>query len=283
MQREINIIRPPIEIVIEFLTQLFEQGLSYSAINTARCALSQFIVWKGSCTVGAHPWVIRFLKGVYNLRPPMPRYVDTWDADALLRVLRRMTPVSKLSLMDLTLKTVTLVALLLAARSQTITCLKLNNMTRSRAKFCFVIGTSELKQSRPGYNPPLIELKAYAVDKALCVYRALEEYIERTKQLRGNEDTLFISYVKPHKKVTSSTISRWVKTMMARAGIDVTIYKAHSIRAASASRAWKAGGPLQEILTTAGWSSKSTFAKYYNKNIRKPTQMAQKVLNLDKK
>ena len=59
------------------------------------------------------------MKGVYNLRPPVPRYIDTWDVEALLRVLRSLSPVSKLSLRNLTLKTVTLVALVLAARSQT--------------------------------------------------------------------------------------------------------------------------------------------------------------------
>ena len=218
------------------------------------------------------------MKGVYNLRPPVPKYIDTWDVTVLLKVLRRMSPVSKLSLRDLTLKTVTLVAILLAARAQTITLLNLNNMTRRKAKYCFAVGAAELKQSRPGYTPPLIELKAYAVDRALCVYRALDEYLARTEGLRGSETSLFISYVKPYKKVTSSTIARWVKIMMNRAGIDVTVYKAHSIRAASASKAWQSGGPLHEILATAGWSKENTFARYYNKDIKKPKQMAHKLL-----
>ena len=278
-ERKTDCINPNVGVVLEFLTQLFEQGLSYSAINCPRSALSQFIIWKKHQSIGSHPWIIRFMKGVYNLRPPVPRYIDTWDVEALLRVLRSLSPVSKLSLRNLTLKTVTLVALVLAARSQTITLLNLKNMTRRTSKYCFVIGAAELKQSRPGYTPPLIELKAYAVDKALCVYRALDEYLSRTEAIRGSENSLFISYVKPHGKVTSTTIARWVKTMMARAGIDITVYKAHSIRAASTSKAWKAGEPLQEILATEGWSSKNTFARYYNKNIRKPKQMAQKVLN----
>ena len=59
--------------------------------------------------------------------------------------------------------------------------------------------------------------------------------------------------------------------MLACAGIDITVYRAHSIRAASTSKAWNAGEPLQEILATAGWSNKNTFAKYHKKTIRKPT------------
>lgn len=159
--------------------------------------------------------------------------MDTWNVSALLTVLRGLSPNFKLTLKNLTLKTVTLVALLLAARAQTITLLNLNNMTRRSAKFCFTMQASELKQSRPGYTPPLTELKAYPVDKALCVFRALDEYIKRTQFLRAKERSLFISHVKPHKRVTATTIGKWVKSMMARAGIDVTIYKAHSIRAAS--------------------------------------------------
>jgi site-specific recombinase XerD len=278
-KEKVDCIRPHVSVVLEFLTSLFEQGLGYSALNTARSALSQFVVWKNNVMMGAHPWVIKFMRGVYNLRPPVPRYYDTWNVAALLKVLRVLSPVRKLSLQSLTLKTATLVALLLAARSQTLALLDLKNMTRKTSKFCFTIGAADLKQSRPGYTPPLIEFGAYPVDKGLCVYLALNEYIKRTSELRGEESALFISFIKPHKKVTATTISRWVKTMMSRAGIDTAKYKGHSLRAASASRAWQAGCPLHELMSTAGWSNSSTFAKFYKKKIRQKSKMAQSVLS----
>ena len=47
---------------------------------------------------------------------------------------------------------------------------------------------------------------------------------------------LCISYVKPYGAVTRSTISRWLKSLMSSAGIDISKYSAHSIRSAAASK-----------------------------------------------
>ena len=213
-QREINCVTPNVSVVIEFLTELFDQGFGYSAINTARSALSQFIVYKGHCTIGSHPFVIKFVKAVFNLRPPVPRYSDIWDVSILLKFLRSLSTLHHLSLKKLTLKVVSLVALHVAARAQTLTCLDLNKMTKSKSKFVFRVGASDLKQSRPGYTPPQVELKAYPVDRRLCVYKALEVYIEQTKHLRNTESRLFLSYMKPHKRVSSSTIGTWIKGVL---------------------------------------------------------------------
>ena len=48
---------------------------------------------------------------------------------------------------------------------------------------------------------------------------------------------------------------------MALAGIDVTKYSAHGTRAASVSAARGASVNLDDILQTAGWSSKYCFAR----------------------
>ena len=64
---------------IEFLTEYFKTGVGYSSVNSARSALSSII--KPVCNVpfGKSPLVCRFLKGVFNIRPVLPRYVTTWD------------------------------------------------------------------------------------------------------------------------------------------------------------------------------------------------------------
>lgn len=78
-------------------------------------------------------------------------------------------------------------------------------------------------------------------------------------------DQLLISYQKPHKPVSTNTIARWLKNVMAKAGIDTSVYKAHSMRAAVTSAAKKV--PIDTILSTASWSSESTFAWFYDKPI----------------
>ena len=86
-QRQINTVSPPIEQGIEFLTQLYSQGLSYSAINTARSALSAIILPVNNVPFGDNPYVKRFLKGVYQTRPSLPRYTQVWDVTLVLKFL----------------------------------------------------------------------------------------------------------------------------------------------------------------------------------------------------
>ena len=52
-------------------------------------------------------------------------------------------------------------------------------------------------------------------------------------------------------------------------GIDISKYKAHSVRPASVSKAYERSLPVDQILKTAGWSLESTFRKFYNKDIVK--------------
>ena len=79
---------------------------------------------------------------------------------------------------------------------------------------------------------------------------------------------MLTGYQKPHKPVSTNTIARWLKNVMAKAGIDTSVYKAHSTRAAVISAAKGKQVPIDTILATAGWSSESTFARFYNKPIQ---------------
>lgn len=88
-----------------------------------------------------------------------------------------------------------------------------------------------------------------------------------------------MSYTKPHKAVSRDTIGRWVKTVLSSAGIDTKKFKPHSTRAAAVSEASNASVSLDEILSTAGWSSESTFAKFYNKPVVRESQFASSVLD----
>ena len=83
-ERELDSLHPSVADVIQFLTTLFEKNLSNSSLNTARSALSTIITVDGM-SIGNHPLVVRFLKGVFNLRPPVPRYKEVWDVSIVLR------------------------------------------------------------------------------------------------------------------------------------------------------------------------------------------------------
>ena len=96
----------------------------------------------------------------------------------------------------------------------------------------------------------------------MCPVHSLEEYLARTKPLR-KDTQLFISIIKPHGPVTSSTVARWLKEVLSNAGIDTSIFKAHSVRGASTSMAAKMGVTVETILGAADWRSESVFRKFY--------------------
>ena len=66
----------------------------------------------------------------------------------------------------------------------------------------------KLKTARPGYYLPRLELKAYK-DVELCVVSHLRQYLKLTENLRkGDDKQLLLSYVKPHKPISATTLSR---------------------------------------------------------------------------
>ena len=64
---------------VNFLSELYQKELSYSAINTTCAALSAVIHLPEGCMFGHHPLVTRFLKGVFTARPALPCYQEVWD------------------------------------------------------------------------------------------------------------------------------------------------------------------------------------------------------------
>ena len=83
---------------LDFMTDLFEHGLGYSAMNTVRSALSQVLHSPTGVLFGELPTVKQFLKGVFQEKPTLPRYSVTWDPAILLSYLKTLSPVKELTL-----------------------------------------------------------------------------------------------------------------------------------------------------------------------------------------
>ena len=170
-----------------------------------------------------------------------------------------------------------LVSLVSAQRGQTIHYLNLDDMTYSETTVTFIL-SKPIKQSKPGGKSVVVKFTSYPTDSRICVVTTLRNYLARTSILRAYHKQLFISYLKPFKPVSRSTISRWIKVVMSKSGINVDLFKPHSTRAASTSKASKSSVPLEQILSTAGWSSATTFAHFYNKPIWDTSSFATSIL-----
>lgn len=261
--KQYDVLLPFVNQMLEFLNVLYCAGLGYSAINTARSALSSFLSVCSDVKLGAHPLVTRFMKGVFHIRPSLPRYKYIWDVNMLFDYFKCQPLVSSLALADLTLRTVAIVALVSAQRCQSLHLLRLDNMIQYPDNFTFTL-RANFKQSRMGQETLQVVLPKFEKDDRLCVYLTLKEYIARTQDIRSTS-YLFVRTISPYTQVTCSTISRWIKTVMTMAGIDVAVFKPHSTRSASVSAAARSGLDIKHILCTAGWSNAKTFAKFYNK------------------
>ena len=67
--------------------------------------------------------------------------------------------------------------------------------------------------------------------------------------------------------MSRSIISRWVKEVIKAAGTNVAKFKLQSTRSASTSEVSLCSVPLNQIMSAAGWTLATTFARFYNKPI----------------
>ena len=191
-----------------------------SAISSNHETVDEFVI-------GKHPMMAKFMKGVFSLRPPEPKYFVTWDVRQVLNFLKTWAPAESLSLKQLTLKLVMPAVLI---RSSSV----------NKMDLCFryfkpngVLSKIPGLTKCAGPKRPLqkLFLTGFPPDRRLCFVKYLKHYEKVTKNLRQKAENtpnlLFISYVKPHKPGTSATMARWVKTVLSLAGID-GVFTAHS-------------------------------------------------------
>jgi len=254
---------------LEFLSGLFDDSThrGSSALGTARSALSSVIILPDNTKFGDDLYVKMFMKGVKAIRPSEPRYLESWNPDTILDMFKTFAwnPASELELLFLSMKLVMLILLSTYQRGQIILALNLDRMTKMNDEIVFRILASDVKQgSRPGFVPAPVRFKKYSIPE-LCVVSHIDAYLNATKELRGNVKQLMIISRKPFNAVSRDTVSRWVKDVMNRAGINVETFAPGSTRGASASGAFAAGVPLENIMAKAGWSRESTFVKWYKR------------------
>jgi hypothetical protein len=253
-----------VSTVINFWAHLFDSGAKYGTINNYRSALSLLL----GKTLASEK-IKRFMKGVFRLRPTAPKYNLTWDPSIVLNYLAQKWPNEDLDLKTLSKKTLTLLALATAHRVQTFSLIRLKNIHMSNSSEIIIKIPDLIKTSRPNSLQPVLRLPYFDEKPEICPARCIEAYINKTNSLRAVEnDTLFISFRKPHSKLSSQRLSHWIKETLCKSGIDTSVFTAHSTRHSSTSAANQMGVSLDIIRKTAGWSQSSCiFAKFYNKEI----------------
>ena len=145
---------------------------------------------------GKHLIIARMLKVIFKNRLALPRYMVTYDPDLVLNFLKSLPSWNNITFKWLTLKTVTVLALLSGHR-----CESLNSLTLAHIVVFYI--PKVIKNTTRSFHPQPIELKACNKDESIFPVRIIVEYIKATEKIRKSES--ITSYHK-HNTVTTQTV-----------------------------------------------------------------------------
>jgi hypothetical protein len=260
--------------ILSFLSQKFNEGSAYGTLNSIRSALSLLM----DCDLGTQRDIKRFFNGIYKIRPSKPRYNETWNPALVLSYVSKLYPNISLTLEKLTKKLIILLALVTAHRLQTMSLIRLSNIIMTNENIKIKIPDT-VKTSGKNRLQPLLVIPYYKDNSSICPATALKDYIDVTRSLRKS-DKLFVTIRKPHTSASPHTLARWIKAILTEAGIDTSMFSAHSTRHASTSHAYRSGVNIDYIRKTAGWTESSRcFADYYNRPLINENVFPTSILN----
>ena len=155
--------------VLLFLYDLFQSGVEYSVMSSARFSLSTIINIDG-VPVRQDPVITRFMKGVFNIKPALPKHNFTWDVGIVI------TYISKIdtnSLKYLSQKLAALLVLLCGQRcGEILSVLDIRNLNLSENMYVTRIG-GILKTSGPKNHISEIKFRSYPNDLTIYLVNCL--------------------------------------------------------------------------------------------------------------
>ena len=263
--------------VCDFLLFLFNsknsEGNDYSceALNSVRSAIA-FFVKLDFPRLGYDDNLTRMFRFFSKERPSFLRYTVTWDVGQVFRFLASWHPPNTLSMKQLTLKTVSLVALTSSDRAQTLHALRVDRVNATPQGLEFVV-FDILKTTRRGRPARVVKCVSWDAPE-LDVANYVLVYINKTLGFRlravrrglGKPNQLFLSH-HTGLPVTRSTISRWIKEVMTLSGINTDMFLPGSTRGASASAAERRGASVQQILGAGDWTNLGTYQRFYQRTL----------------
>lgn len=254
---------------MNFLANLWREGLQYNTINGYRSAISALHVQVDGAPIGQHPLVKRVMTGVFNERTPQPRYTRTWDVGQVLEFIKSLGMNRHIPDKLLTYKVAMLLALTTACRASELRDMNLEFMTDTLGNQLIFGLPKPTKTTRPGNTTRKITLVQYEKDSRLDVVACVRAYVARTTpwRLAKEQHQLLLGISAPHKPVVTCTIANWLKRLMEAAGVDTSTFKAHSTRAAATSKAHSVGLSVSEIVAQGNWTNAGTFHRFYRREV----------------
>lgn len=279
-KRNCNPVRAPVELVAEFLTEMFNSGLQAGTIRNYKAAIQEVHVgFSDGSSLASSDAIRQILRGMFNTRPPQRKIVPAWNLSTLLESLKGAPyePLVAASLTNLTHKTLMLIALASGRRCSELHALSTGEhlrLSRAGATLYFRPGFLA-KNERVSFSADPIFLPSIATessvheDRLWCPVRALRYYLKRTESIRGSVEQLFIITRVPYTAASKGLLARWICEAIENTGAlnPGGAASAHSTRAMASSRAFHRGATIKEVMEAVAWKSPSTFTSTYLRDL----------------
>ena len=222
----------------------------------------------------------KFLRGVFNVKPPMPKIKATWDVNIVLDYLLTLGANEQLEYLDLAGKCALLLLLSSMCRIGDLAQVEIPNI--QRLPNCVELNltkptkTYSMSNFSKAKHLQKITICGGTVDKKLCPLSCLDSYIERTQMWRNRTKckSLFLIIGNNIHQASNASIGRWVKRIINASGIKG--FSSHSARSSGSSFLTILGMNVSDLISRVGWSNESTFVKTY----LKPVLSKEKLLSL---
>ena len=127
VMRKIDPLSAPLTDILLYLTKYFNSGAAYHSVNVARSAISTSHAKLNDLPEGQNPLVIQLVRGMFNNRPPKPRYSHTGEVSLMTTHLASLGSNRSLSLKQLSWKLAMLFSLTCPERVSALTKLDLRH------------------------------------------------------------------------------------------------------------------------------------------------------------
>ena len=133
-------------------------------------------------------------------------------------------------------------------RISDITNFRVDYLLKHSSVYTFAVShlTKTCQRGKKSY--PNLKFYKFPVSKKLCVCKAIDSYLERRNVCEDRKNQFLVSHINPHEPVSQSTVSRWLEQVLAIAAINTKVFKTHSTRSASSSKAEVTGISLTNII-----------------------------------
>ena len=127
------------------------------------------------------------------------------------------------------LKLITFLVLTSAGRGSDTVYLDASYQIKHPSGYIFQYGKPTKTSTKTKQKNPL-KFYPFRKNKDLCVCHHIDLHLNKMKEFHKTEAQLLLSFIKPHKGVTTQTISRWILEIL---GSNTKVFTGNSTRSAS--------------------------------------------------